>query len=158
MPFGVLRSWSPRRWLTAAAAAVASVVLVAVPTAMVPTPVFGRSVAVTWWSWPVLLLTAVLAGMLAATYVRSDHLAPDEVADKPARWGAAGGVLTFFAVGCPVCNKLVLIALGASGALRWFAPIQPVLAVAAVVVLAWALRVRLAGEQGCPVPAARSAT
>lgn len=152
MPFDVLRSWSPRRWLTAAGVAAASAVLVAVPTAMVPTPVFGRTVAVTWWSWPVLVVTAVLAGLLAATYVRSDGPVADEEADKPARWGAAGGVLTFFAVGCPVCNKLVLIALGASGALQWFAPIQPILAAAGVVLLVWALQVRIEGERRCPVP------
>jgi hypothetical protein len=156
MPLDVLRSWSTRRWLTAAVATLASVVAVAVPTAMVPTPVFGRSVAVTWWSWPVLLVTAALAGLLAATYVRLGEATSDAGSDRPARWGAAGGVLTFFAVGCPVCNKLVLIALGASGALQWFAPIQPVLAGAGVVLLVWALRVRLDGERGCPVPPSQS--
>jgi hypothetical protein len=53
-----------------------------------------------------------------------------------------------------VCNKLALIALGYTGALQWFAPVQPVLAVAGIVLLAYALRRRLAGEIACPVPAA----
>ena len=43
------------------------------------------------------------------------------------------------AVGCPVCNKLVLLALGASGAVSWFAPIQPFLAIASVVLMAVAM-------------------
>ncbi|MHB1163995.1 MAG: hypothetical protein ACYC3K_02020 [Candidatus Nanopelagicales bacterium] len=34
------------------------------------------------------------------------------------------------AVGCPACNKPVPVALGASGAMAWFAPFQPVLVVA----------------------------
>ena len=63
--------------------------------------------------------------------------------------GYVGGFLTFFAVGCPVCNKLVLLALGASGALTWFGPVQPVLSLAAIGVLAWALRARLRGEISC---------
>jgi hypothetical protein len=144
-----LRSWTARRWLSAAAAAVGTVLVVAVPTAMIPNPVFGREIPVTWWSWPTLAVTAVLGGLLAATYVR----APGEASGPSAldRRGTAGGLLTFFAVGCPVCNKLVLLALGYTGALQWFAPVQPLLAVGGLVLLGWALRVRLRGQLACPV-------
>lgn len=149
-----MRDWSRKRWLSAAVSAVVTVLVVAIPTAMIPTPVFGREVGVTWWSWPALLVTAVLSGLLLATYVREPGTAaPEPDLDRPSKFGAAGGVLTFFAVGCPVCNKIVLLALGASGALQWFAPVQPVLAVVAVGLLAYSLKVRLAGERACPVPA-----
>ena len=60
-------------------------------------------------------------------------------------------MLAFFAVGCPVCNKLVLIALGYTGALQWFAPVQPFLAVGGIALLGWALRARLRGQLACPV-------
>jgi hypothetical protein len=60
-------------------------------------------------------------------------------------------LLSFFAVGCPICNKVVVVALGTSGALSWFAPVQPYLGVVALGLLAWALRVRLRGEVACPV-------
>ena len=70
--------------------------------------------------------------------------------------GAVGGFLTFLAVGCPVCNKLALLALGYTGAIQWFAPVQPWLAAGAVVLLGWALMRRLAFADACPVPAARS--
>ena len=125
-----MRNWSTRRWGAAIATAVITVLVVAIQTAMIPTPIFGREVGVTWWSWPVLIVTAVLSGMVFATYVREPGSAPDTQLgeDRPSRFGVAGGVLTFFAVGCPVCNKIVLLALGASGALQWFAPIQPLLA------------------------------
>ena len=53
-------------------------------------------------------------------------------------------------MGCPVCNKLVLLALGSAGALTWFEPVQPVLQVLAIALLAWALRRRLRGELSCP--------
>lgn len=61
-------------------------------------------------------------------------------------------MVTFFAVGCPVCNKLVLLAVGTSGALAWFEPVQPVLSVLALGLLAWALIRRLRSEASCPVP------
>ena len=68
-----------------------------------------------------------------------------------------GGLVSFFAVGCPVCNKLVLLALGASGAVSWFAPVQPVLAVASVALMAWALALAPAIRGILPAARARGA-
>jgi len=147
-----LRSWTARRWVTAAAAALTTALVVAIPTAMLPTPVFGREIPTTWWAWPVLAMTSVLSGLLFATYVREPGSAPAASATIDRR-GAAGGLLTFFAVGCPVCNKLALVALGYTGALQWFAPVQPFLAVGGVALLAWALRMRLRGQVAYRVPA-----
>jgi hypothetical protein len=155
-----LRSWDRRRWLTALAMTAVGVVVVAVPTDLIDTPAFGREVPPTWWSWPALLASAALAGLLVATYVREPgrpEPPSDAVRDGEERrgrlWGGAGGLLTFFAVGCPVCNKLVLLALGASGAMTYFEPVQPVLSLLAVVLLAWALARRLKGQVACVVPA-----
>ena len=154
-----LATWGRRRWLAAAGSAVATVLVIAVPTAMIPTPVFGRAVPPTWWSWPVLLVTAGLSGLLFASYVRQreDPLAAGAGAGAGEaqldRRGVAGGFLTYLAVGCPVCNKIALLALGSAGALQWFAPIQPFLGIAALGLLGWGLKVRLDGERACPVPA-----
>lgn len=147
-----LRTWGFRRYLTAALTALVTVLVVAVPTAMIPNPVFGREIATTAWAWPVLLVTAVLSGLLFATYVRQGETV--EVTAE-GRAGAVGGFLTFLAVGCPVCNKIALLALGYSGAIQWFAPVQPWLAVGAVGLLAWALVRRLANQDACPLPAAQ---
>ncbi len=151
-----LRPWSRRRWLTAGAASVVTALVVALPTAMLPTPVFGREIPTTWWAWPVLAVTSVLSGLLFATYVREPGTASPSDATIDRR-GAAGGLLAFFAVGCPVCNKLALVALGYAGALQWFAPVQPFLAVAGIGLLAWALRARLRGQLACPATPAPGA-
>ena len=148
-----LSGWSRRRWLTALAAGVAVALLVALPTAVIPTPIFGRAVAVTWWSYPVVISTGILGGLLFATYVREAGPAleapVDEEVDRASKLGMAGAMVSFFAVGCPVCNKLVLLALGASGAVTWFAPIQPLLAVASTALMVVALRIRLRNEAAC---------
>lgn len=143
-----LADWTPRRWLVAAAVAAATIVVVGVPTVLIPNPWFGRDVPVTWWAWPSLIATAVLAGLLTATYVRSP-LTPVS-RDRQGRAGVVGSVISFFAVGCPVCNKLVLLALGTSGALTYFQPVQPLLALASLGLLGWALVVRLRRENACP--------
>lgn len=154
-----MRDWPLRRWVVAGGSALLTVLVIGVPTVLIPNPVFGRAVPVTWWAWPVLLVTAVLSGLVAATYVaRPDGVvAGDETV--PSRTGMVGGFLAYLAVGCPVCNKIALLALGATGAVRWFAPFQPVLAVGAIVLLGYALHRRLAGERSCPVnvPAPESA-
>lgn len=145
-----LAHWTARRWMAASLGAVATALVVGLPTDVIPNPVFGRPVDPTWWSYPALAVTAVLGGLLFATYVRElpDPAASDDL-DRPATTGSLGGLLSFFAVGCPTCNKLVVLAIGASGALDWFAPLQPLLAVSSIVLLGWAVRTRLRGDLTC---------
>ena len=149
---GVLKDWTSTRWRFAAVMAVVSGLAIGLPTDVIPNPVFGRQgTPVEPWAVPVLVATALLSGLLFATYFRTGDTDDSAGSDRPSRFGGVGGLLSFFAVGCPICNKVVVIALGTSGALTWFAPVQPYLGVVAVVLLAWALRVRLRGELACAV-------
>ncbi len=167
-----LRAWQPRRWVFAAGAAAATIVVVAIPTDMIDTPFFTRDVPVTWWAWPVLIVNGMLAGLVAATYVArrgctsglpSGTGSPDETAtsatdgattqkDSGGKFGTVGAFATFFAVGCPVCNKIVLLALGYAGAIQFFEPIQPYLALGAIALLGWAFVTRVRRERSCPLP------
>lgn len=154
-----LRMWTARRWRVAVLGGIATAILVALPTAVIPNPVFGRAIEVTWWSYPIVVLTGILGGLLMATYVKepwqSDAESSGEAQEeaKASKLGIAGAFVAYFAVGCPVCNKLVLIALGTSGAMTWFAPVQPFLAVASVILMAVALRIRLKNQISCSVSA-----
>lgn len=157
-----LAQWPVRRWLAAAVAAALTYLVVAVPTDLIDTPLFSREVPPTWWSFPVLGVTAVLTGLLLATYVSrepaADAGAGGEESDGKGRFGAAGAIVSFFAVGCPVCNKLVLLALGTSGAMQYFEPIQPVLAALSIALLLWAFLKRATSEDRCPAPRVRAVT
>ncbi len=148
--WATMLTWGRRRWMVALGAAVVITLAIGLPTDVIPNPVFGRPVPVTWWSYPVLAITAVLGGLLAATYVRDRSVV--EHLDRPGRVGGIGGLLSFFAVGCPVCNKLVVVALGTTGARQWFEPLQPILAVASIVLLFVALRYRLRSNGVCAMP------
>jgi hypothetical protein len=148
-----LKGWTSTRWWFAAAMASVSALAIGLPTDVIPNPVFGRQgTPVEPWALPVLAITAVFSGLLFATYFQDgDTIETDnsEGLDRSSRFGSLGGLLSFFAVGCPICNKVVVIALGTSGALTWFAPVQPYLGLVALGLLAWALRVRLRGEVAC---------
>jgi hypothetical protein len=136
------------RWLVAAAAAIVTAVLIGVPTDVVDTPLFTRMTPVAWWNYPIWIATALLAGLVLATYVDTPQHEP-----AATRGATSGGLLSFLAVGCPVCNKLVVAALGASGALQVFAPLQPVVGIGLVALLGFALRRRLQTERACAIPA-----
>jgi hypothetical protein len=119
------------------------------PTDVIPNPLFGRMTPVQWWSYPILATTALLGGLVMATYVRS----PAQPAGLTKT--AGGGLLSALAIGCPACNKLVVLLLGAADALTVWAPLQPILGLASVALLGWALRTRLAAERTCPAPTSR---
>lgn len=145
-------AWPLRRWLAAVVGALLTGAAIGIPTALLPNSVFTRMTGVTWWSWPIWAVTAVLGGLVAATYVRTRDMTGRGVGA-----GAGGGLLTVLAVGCPVCNKVVVAVLGAAGAMQWWAPLQPMIGMASVALLGWALWTRLRGERACPVPAPSAA-
>lgn len=43
---------------------------------------------------------------------------------------AGGGLLSFFAVGCPICNEIVVALIGVGAALSFVQPVQPYMALA----------------------------
>ncbi|GLF95395.1 hypothetical protein [Streptomyces yaizuensis] len=147
-----MRTWTPRQWAVAAVVTVLAALAVGVPTGVVPNDLFARMTPVLWWNYPVWAAGSVLMGLLAATYAQGPgRPAP---ADRPRSARAlAAGALSAFAVGCPVCNKLVVLALGTSGAMSYWAPAQPVLALASLALLTHALVRRLRTVAACPVPA-----
>lgn len=119
----------PNLWITVSAA-VLTFLFIGVPTDIIPNPVFGRQVPVRSWEPFVLLVTSVLTGLWFGLQ-RSRRTTSDdgsvEGEDSSVPVMSAAG-LALFAVACPVCNKIVLIALGTSGALGIWQPLQPWLA------------------------------
>ena len=173
-----LRAWTARQWFAALAAGTVVALVIGVATVLIPNPLFARDIPTVPWNYPVWIITSALMGLLVATYVQpsSPSEAPAGTQDAPgspetvdaglagerrdpserrsARMGGAAGILAWFAVGCPVCNKIALIALGYTGALTWFAPLQPYLAGIALVLSVFAVVWRLRGQVSCPLPTA----
>ena len=151
-----LAQWTVRQMLMATLAAIAVGLLIGVATVLIPNPVFTRDVPPVWWNYPVWIITSSVSGMLLATYIQPvSSVVEDARAPEPkggqGKLGMLGGFLSWFAVGCPVCNKLALIAFGYSGAITYFAPIQPFLGIAALLLTCVALLWRLKGQIVCRV-------
>ncbi|HBY47132.1 MAG TPA: hypothetical protein PK593_01420 [Thermomicrobiales bacterium] len=111
---------------------------IGIPTDVIPNPIFTRMLPVRPQDYVFLIVTALLGGLLAASYA----LPQANVCSTQQGKTTIGGFLSFFAIGCPTCNKIVVLLLGAGGAVRIFEPIQPILAAVSMALLAIAVWVR----------------
>lgn len=114
-----------------------SLLVLAISTAIIPNPVFPREEAVRTFDYVVLGIVTALAIGLGVTWSmpKSCPLQRNKL--------LSGGVLSFIAIGCPVCNVAVVALIGTGGALAWFAPVQPLIGLAAIGMLALALTMQI---------------
>lgn len=142
------RLMSPRSVIVALVGTAGVAVIYAIPTAIIDNPWFTRMTPVYADQYFYWIATSVLTGALIATYLGGGGPAG-------ARAGLGGGALGYLAIGCPICNKLIVGLLGVSGAMNLFAPVQPVLGAAGVLLIGAALayRVRDIRRGSCSLPA-----
>lgn len=150
----VLATLDRRFWIAASAGTLLAFLVLGVPTAVIPNPWFTRMTPTEPFNVAVMLVSAPLMGALLATYASKGALARDDVhADGGGGRASLGGIAAYLAIGCPICNKIIVAVLGVSGALTVFAPLQPLIGLASVVLLtatlAWRLRMRARGCTRC---------
>ena len=144
-----LRSWTRRQVATAIIASVIIGLLIGLATVLIPNSIFARDIAPVWWNYPVWIITSVATGMLVATYVRTSPRCT-RITKAPQEWLGDLSPGLQLAVRC--VTKLALLALGYSAAITYFAPIQPILGIAALVLTSIALIWRLKGQVVCSIP------
>ncbi len=139
---------------------VAILVVYGLVSAIIPNPIFARGLAPEPFAVAIWLLSAPLMGVVMATYFASLPAGVAVALSAPGArdWttaGTVGGFVAFLAIGCPTCNKIALVLLGASGATNVFGGVQPILGAVSLALLAgtlvWRLRLRARGG-ACPVP------
>ena len=143
-----------RFWVAAAAGTLLAALVLGVPSAVIPNPFFIRMTPTEPVNVVVWLASAPLAGLLLATYVSRRGVAARDIhAGAGGGRATLGGAAAYLAIGCPICNKIIVGVLGVSGALNVFAPLQPAIGGASVALLAatlaWRLRMRARGCARC---------
>jgi len=89
-------------------------------------------------------VSSVLIGLIVGSYFAGGSKAGEEKV-------LSGSVLSVLAVGCPICNKPVVLLLGTSGALTFFAPLQLYIGIVSILLLGWTLLLRVkALAEACP--------
>ena len=136
MPVGrLMRMFAPRAWIVAVVATVAALFVIGVPTRMINNPFFIRMTPVRTQDYMFWAISAPLIGLIAGSF-----LAGRGIRDEGKVF--SGGLLSYLAVGCPICNKVVVLLIGTSGALTFFAPAQLFIGIGSIVLLAGTLVLR----------------
>jgi hypothetical protein len=117
------------RWLLGAMVAALSFAMVGTVSALWPNPFFIRMTPAGGLEIALLVALSLLGGQYVA-------LRRPGCYNYAAGWG---GVLGFFGVACPVCNKLLLFVFGAELLLGYFEPVRIYVAAGGVAILAFAV-------------------
>ncbi len=136
-----------RGWLLAAAGAAGTLLLIGTVAAIFDNPYFTRMTEVRAQDYAFWAASALLVGLTAGTF---------GIGSLGGHGGKliAGGVGADLAVGCPICNKIIVALIGTSGALTFFAPAQLLIGFASIALLTWTLVLRSrAVAHGCRLAA-----
>jgi len=142
-----------RFWAFSLLFALGTALLLGIPTVLIPNPFFSRMTPTGTQDYIIWAVSVILMGPLLALSV----LYPAASTAKHSHTGNgrafASTILSFFSIGCPICNKLVVFLLGIGGAMTFFNPLRPFLGMASILLLAVTLVLRLRVlRSGCPVP------
>lgn len=130
-----LSIYTPKAWVITTLAAAIGLVVIGLTTAIFENWLFIRMTPVRSQDYVIWVVSSVLIGLTVGSYFADRSTGGEGKV-------ASGGVLSVLAVGCPVCNKPVVLLLGTSGALTFFAPLQLYIGIASVLVLGWTLFLR----------------
>ncbi|MCX5095822.1 hypothetical protein OOK36_44825 [Streptomyces sp. NBC_00365] len=100
-----MRTGMPRQWATAVTVALVAGVAIGVPAGVVLTSFYARMAVVPWWKYSVWAVSSLLMSLLTATYVGQPPTVRSE--GPGGRRALFAGVLSAFAVDCPICNQLI---------------------------------------------------
>lgn len=147
-----------RFWSLSALYTAGSTLLLGIPTRLIPTSLFSRVVPTSPQDYAIWIVSALLFGPLLSLMTLYPMPSAKAAQGKGSLAGTGravgGALLSFFSVGCPVCNKVVVLLLGLGGAMSIFNPLRPFLGLASIALLGITLflRVRVV-RYGCRLPA-----
>ncbi|MFH1752239.1 MAG: hypothetical protein ABH821_04860 [archaeon] len=121
-------------FITGISLSIAFFLLFGVVTNLIPNSLFNRMIETTVLDYFFLVTSSVLLGSYVAV-----HLYKKNTAKKCDAVTYSGGVGSFLAFGCPICNKLLVILFGATTLITYFEPYRPVLGFVSIVLLVGAL-------------------
>lgn len=113
------------------------ILLLGIPTAIIPTPWFIRMNEPTILDYSFLILESIMAGLyLILTYIQKERGVTGKCA-------VGGGMLGFLAFACPTCNKLLVLLFGTGLLINYFRPIQTYVGFVGLALLGVALYIKI---------------
>ena len=130
-----LSMYAPKAWAVTMLGAGAGLAVIGLLAAIFENWFFVRMTPVRTQDYVIWILSSMLIGLIIGSYFVASSTSGDGKT-------LSGGLLSVIAVGCPTCNQLVVLLLGTTGALTFFAPLQLYIGIASVLLLGWTLFLR----------------
>ena len=121
------------------------VLLFGIPTALIPTQWFARMIPARTSDYVFLFLNSGLIG----TYIGLHSYEKHERSKKGDALATTGSIANIFAVGCPICNKVLVALLGASAVMAYFEPMRIWLGLFSAGVIGSALWFKIKNVKSC---------
>ncbi len=125
-------------WVIGIISAVSLFFFFGIVTALIPNPWFTRMTEKTTLDYFFLIASSILLG----SYI-SVHFYKKGLSKKCNLTALSGGVGSFLAFSCPICNKLLLLLFGTTILLTYFEPYQPFLGFLSISLLIIALYLKI---------------
>jgi hypothetical protein len=117
--------------------------LFGIPTALIPTSLFTRMMAVELLDYILLISTSILIGIYAAITIKIKT-------SNKVHYSAAGSTLpAFLGFSCPICNALLVAIFGATTLIYYFEPIRHIVGVIGVAALSLIIYTKLLRRDCC---------
>ncbi len=141
-----------RFWGLSTLYALGAAMLIGLPTVLIPNIFFRRMTPTSLQDYIIWGVSAVLIGAVLALATLYPTISASANSGVGGTHALAGTLLSFFSVGCPICNKLVVLLLGFSGAMTFFNPLRPFLGITSIILLSVTLLLRIRVlRHGCSV-------
>jgi len=114
-------------------AAAGFLLLFGIPTDLLPNPWFVRMIPPTTLDYVFFILSSLLLGIYVAIYLHKRKTA------KSCKTTYAGGIGSFLAFGCPICNKILVALFGATALMTYFDPYRPLLGIVSIALIGVAI-------------------
>ena len=112
--------------------------LLGIPTSVIPNSFFIRMIPVKFLDYFFLIFSSVLLGSyIGVHYYKKNQVKKCDIITT------TGGIGSFLAFGCPICNKLLVVLFGATALMTYFEPYRPVLGFVSTGLLGGALYWRI---------------
>lgn len=121
------------------------VLLFGIPTALLPNPWFRRMIPARAADYVFLLLNSALLAGYIALHLYEKH----ELRKGADALAASGGLLNILAVGCPVCNALLVALFGTSAIMAYIEPARVWIGVATSLLVGVAVYLKIKKVKSC---------
>lgn len=125
-------------WIIGILSSIGIFIIFGVPTALIPNPWFIRMIGKNSFDYGFLILSSILLGAYIGV-----HYYKKNTAKKCAAVTYSGGIGSFLAFGCPICNKLLVLLFGATALMVYLEPYRPILGFVSIALLGGALYWRI---------------